>query len=373
MLPFPDNKITGRFNTRSAFRIRNGLGAHRGVDWAMPNKTPIPAVGDGTISLVHYSKILGWCIVQTIFAEGKTWYVGYAHLAQKPTLKEGDKIKCGEVIGLLGNTGKASSGPHLHATLGTTRKSIFWGAHNKVIFDLHGFLKRQMAGGFEEMIDVTFTPKNGNVVVDIEGVPVGMKARLRKNGSSVYNKTVRKEGTKLRKGVTLSKKGDEICVEVEGITVKCERLKKGFGGGAGNEKVKKFGTRAAYEAFKQQEAEKTSKPVEPKPEEKKVEEPKQVSKLEQADWQQYQAILKRDHGYPGLVDGIPGPLTYKALQRSVVAHGYTGPVDGLPGPNTYKGLQTRLKDKGLYNGAIDGRLDPETYTAWKTAIDTNKY
>lgn len=371
MLPFPDKKITGRFNTRSAFRIRNGLGAHRGVDWAMPNKTPIPAVGDGTISLVHYSKVLGWCIVQTVFAEGKTWYVGYAHLAKKPTLKEGDKIKCGEVIGLLGNTGSASSGPHLHATLGTTRKSIFWGAHNKVIFDLHAFLKRQMAGGFKEMITVTFTPKNGNVVVDIEGVPVGMKARLRKNGRSVYNKTVKKEGTKLRKGVTLSTKGDEICVEVEGVTVECTRLKKGFGAGVGNDKVEKFRTRANYEKAK------AASTLETKQEEKKPEpeapKPVQVSELSQDDWKTMQMLLKRDHGYTGPVDGLPGPNTYKALQTSVKDNGYTGPIDGLPGPNTYKALQRRLVKRGTYEGRIDGKLGTATYTAWKATLDNKTY
>jgi murein DD-endopeptidase MepM/ murein hydrolase activator NlpD len=139
-LPFPDKYVTGEFGTRSKFRIANNLGPHRGVDWARPAGTKIPAVTSGTVSLVQYSKVLGWVLVHTGWAEGKTWHIGYSHLLEEPTLKVGDKVKVGQTIGLMGSTGSASSGPHLHATLGSTAKSVFWG---KVV-DLKAFIKRQM-------------------------------------------------------------------------------------------------------------------------------------------------------------------------------------------------------------------------------------
>lgn len=138
-LPFPDKYVTGEFGTRSKFRLANNLGPHRGTDWSKPEGTKIPAITNGTVALVQYSKMLGWCLVQTGWAENKTWYIGYSHLMEEPKLKVGDKVKVGQTIGLMGSTGTASSGPHLHATLGTSPKSIFFGK----VYDLKAFIKKQ--------------------------------------------------------------------------------------------------------------------------------------------------------------------------------------------------------------------------------------
>jgi len=279
MQPFSEDRITGHFGTRSAFRIRNGLGPHRGTDWADRNKTPIPAVTDGTIALVQYSKILGWCIVQTAWAEGRTYYVGYAHLAKKPTLKVGDKINMGEPIALLGNTGKASSGPHLHATLSTSKKGIFWGK----VYDLYKFINKHAGPGPEEDIEVELIPKNGNVVVKIKNFPVGNKLRMRKDGRSVWFKTVKKNKDHW-KGVTL-KGSHKICLYYNGKEFFCETVKaekkkpkvaRNPWAGRGKDIVEKYGTRQAYESAKQKEEEKkpeptpVAQPAEPKQEEPKV-------------------------------------------------------------------------------------------------------
>lgn len=252
MQPFADKYITGQFGTRSAFRIRNGLGPHRGTDWARPNKTPIPAVTDGTIALVHYSKVIGWCIVQTGWAEGKTWYVGYAHLAKKPKLKKGDKIKMGQPIGLMGNTGSASSGPHLHATLSDSVKGIFWGK----VFDLYKFINKHAGPGPEEDVEVELIPRNGNVIVQLDNFPKGNHLRLRKDGKSIWAKTV-KEDRVHRKGVTLTGE-HELCIEFNGKPFFCEKVKpeeeakpdRNPWAGRGNEKVEEYKTRQAYEAAK---------------------------------------------------------------------------------------------------------------------------
>jgi murein DD-endopeptidase MepM/ murein hydrolase activator NlpD len=139
MFPFPDKQLTGHFG-----KIRTFKGApttpHRGTDWGAKEGTPIPAVGDGTIRLVQYSKVLGWVIVQTVWADNKTWFVGYCHLKEKPTLKVGAKVSSGDTIGLIGNTGSASSGPHLHATLSNAVRGVFNGA----VFDLYIFLSEQI-------------------------------------------------------------------------------------------------------------------------------------------------------------------------------------------------------------------------------------
>ena len=125
-LPFPDKKITGHYGTMSEFRRKNNMQAHSGTDWAMPAGTPIPAIAKGTIKYVGESKVLGHVIVQSAMSkDGKIWYIGYCHLHKVPTLKVGDKVAQGDVIGLVGNTGSASSGPHLHATLSRKVKGVF--------------------------------------------------------------------------------------------------------------------------------------------------------------------------------------------------------------------------------------------------------
>ena len=161
-LPFADKFVTGEFGTRSKFRIANNLGPHRGVDWARPSGTKIPAVTSGTVALVKYSKVLGWVLVQTGWAENKTWFVGYCHLLEEPTLKVGDKVKMGQTVGLMGSTGSASSGPHLHATLGTTKNSVFFGK----VYDLKAFIKKQIENEAAELPEKAEKPAPKVVVAE---------------------------------------------------------------------------------------------------------------------------------------------------------------------------------------------------------------
>jgi len=62
-----------------------------------------------------------------------------------------------------------------------------------------------------------------------------------------------------------------------------------------------------------------------------------------------------------------------AIQRSVASFGYAGAVDGVPGPNTYKGVQRRLVARAGYEGRIDGTWGPQTIAALRGAIQSNKY
>ncbi len=111
--PFPDKAITGHYGTLSEYRRKNGMQPHSGTDWAAKAGTPIPAIANGTIVGIFESKILGHVLVQRVMDKNKkVLFIGYCHLHKKPTLKEG-------------NTGSASSGPHLHATLSKTIKGVF--------------------------------------------------------------------------------------------------------------------------------------------------------------------------------------------------------------------------------------------------------
>lgn len=123
--PFEPKFITGRFGTLSEFRRKNGMQPHSGADWARPEGTPIPAIANGTIVLQQFSKVLGNVSVQRVMdKEGELWYIGYCHL-KASGLAVGTKVAKGQTIGLVGNTGSASSGPHLHLTVSKELKGVF--------------------------------------------------------------------------------------------------------------------------------------------------------------------------------------------------------------------------------------------------------
>lgn len=83
---------------------------HTGMDFTSNVGTNVYATGDGVIESLEVS---GWgygkCIV---INHGYGYKTRYAHLSAFK-VKEGQKVKRGELIGLVGSTGK-STGPHLH-------------------------------------------------------------------------------------------------------------------------------------------------------------------------------------------------------------------------------------------------------------------
>lgn len=148
-LPFPESTITGVYGSMSEFRRKNNMQAHSGTDFAPPGsnkgKTAIPAVANGTVRLVQWSNVLGWVLVQTVHDKKtkKTAFVGYCHLKDEPTLKVGDKVKEGDSIGIMGTTGSASSGIHLHLTISWQLKGVFGPTAAK--FDFVKWVKEQEA------------------------------------------------------------------------------------------------------------------------------------------------------------------------------------------------------------------------------------
>jgi murein DD-endopeptidase MepM/ murein hydrolase activator NlpD len=82
---------------------------HKGLDFSADVGTPIYATGDGQIKTIYFSESYG----NVIFLDHQYGYeTRYAHLS-KFNVKRGQRIKRGEVIGYVGNTG-LSKGPHLH-------------------------------------------------------------------------------------------------------------------------------------------------------------------------------------------------------------------------------------------------------------------
>ena len=99
---------------------------HRGFDYYAPKGTPIMAVGEGVISLIQENHPgYGLCILITHKRPKKTYYSFYAHLSSV-SVKYGQKVQRGTVIGRSGTTGNANnlSGKeeHLHFEYRTSPK-----------------------------------------------------------------------------------------------------------------------------------------------------------------------------------------------------------------------------------------------------------
>ena len=90
---------------------------HHGVDFAEPGTHEIYAAADGTVSRSYVSSSYGETIFIVHVIDGQTWETVYAHMRQgSRRVKEGDRVRQGQVIGIMGNTGD-STGQHLHFEL----------------------------------------------------------------------------------------------------------------------------------------------------------------------------------------------------------------------------------------------------------------
>lgn len=151
-LPYEDKYITGHYGTLSDYRKARGMQPHSGTDWARPLGTRVPAIAKGTIRLIQFSKVLGWVVVQTAMdKEGVIWYLGYCHLKDRPGYEVGQKVVKGQTIGLMGSTGSASSGPHLHATASRKLKGVFGVTADKV--DLYKLIQENLKSNQTEQKD----------------------------------------------------------------------------------------------------------------------------------------------------------------------------------------------------------------------------
>jgi len=109
--PVQFTRITSYFTNRRRHPILHTIRAHKGVDYAAPTGTPIKAAGDGKVRFVGWQGGYGRTIV---IEHGNTYSTLYGHLSRTAkSLKAGQTVSQGQVIGYVGRTGLAT-GPHLH-------------------------------------------------------------------------------------------------------------------------------------------------------------------------------------------------------------------------------------------------------------------
>ena len=94
---------------------------HKGTDFAAPTGTPIMASGSGTVTRARWCGGGGNCVK---IRHNSTYETIYAHMSKFARgIKEGKKVKQGQIIGYVGSTG-LSTGPHLHYEVVVNGKKV---------------------------------------------------------------------------------------------------------------------------------------------------------------------------------------------------------------------------------------------------------
>jgi murein DD-endopeptidase MepM/ murein hydrolase activator NlpD len=112
--PMEFSRITSGFTQARLHPILHEMRAHQGTDFAAPTGTPVRVTADGVVTVAGQQN--GYGNVIMVKHDGRYSTV-YAHLARfADDLKDGARVRQGDTIGYVGQTGWAT-GPHLHYEL----------------------------------------------------------------------------------------------------------------------------------------------------------------------------------------------------------------------------------------------------------------
>lgn len=111
-LPVPVDRVSKSALRNSYGDPRSGGRSHEGIDIFAGRNTPVLATTEGYVSRVGRNGLGG----NVVWVEGPAgWRHYYAHLERWGSVREGDWVDPGTIIGYVGNTGNAASTPsHLH-------------------------------------------------------------------------------------------------------------------------------------------------------------------------------------------------------------------------------------------------------------------
>ncbi|MCA9737584.1 MAG: peptidoglycan DD-metalloendopeptidase family protein [Gemmatimonadetes bacterium] len=112
-LAFPvEGRDQGAILSRFGAERDGGRRQHRGVDIFAPRGTPVLAAEAGRVTRVDTTNLGGYVVWMTEERGGHRLY--YAHL-DRQLVTEGQRVRPGDTLGLVGNTGNArTTPPHLH-------------------------------------------------------------------------------------------------------------------------------------------------------------------------------------------------------------------------------------------------------------------
>lgn len=112
--PLSYRRISSYFSKSRYHPVLHRYRAHNGIDYAAPSGTPVSAIADGTVSFKGRKGGYGNFIE---LRHAGAFATGYGHLRGFARgLRQGQKVRQGDVIGYVGMTGLAT-GPHLDFSL----------------------------------------------------------------------------------------------------------------------------------------------------------------------------------------------------------------------------------------------------------------
>ena len=106
-------RVSSHFNLARKHPITGKVRPHNGTDWAVPVGTPVMATAEGVVVKAVKNHPTAGNYIE--IRNGRRYVTRFLHL-DSLDVKEGDKVKRGDVIARSGNTG-LSTGPHLHFEL----------------------------------------------------------------------------------------------------------------------------------------------------------------------------------------------------------------------------------------------------------------
>ena len=108
-MPIPYARLSSGFGGRR-HPVLGSMRMHKGVDYAAGTGTPIQAAGDARVEFMGWKGGYGRTVILN-HGQGKTTL--YAHMSRFASLRPGQRVEQGQLIGYVGSTGM-STGPHLH-------------------------------------------------------------------------------------------------------------------------------------------------------------------------------------------------------------------------------------------------------------------
>lgn len=117
--PLAFSKVTSGFNPKRYHPVLKKRRPHNGTDFGASTGTPVRAVADGRVVLAGRNGGYG---NQVKLDHAGPYATSYSHLS-KVRVKNGTRVKQGDIIGLVGSTGM-STGPHLHYEMRVNGKPV---------------------------------------------------------------------------------------------------------------------------------------------------------------------------------------------------------------------------------------------------------
>jgi murein DD-endopeptidase MepM/ murein hydrolase activator NlpD len=106
--PLNFTRISSRFSPKRFHPVQKRWKAHKGTDYAAPHGTPIWSTANGVVIASSYTAGNGNYVK---IKHNGTYTTQYLHMSKR-AVRQGERVKQGDIIGYVGSTGLAT-GPHV--------------------------------------------------------------------------------------------------------------------------------------------------------------------------------------------------------------------------------------------------------------------